>query len=489
MTTFLYKYFFLPFFLTFIISYSQITIAQTIGGTKNDFSFSVVESNKNEYFIAGYSKSYSCQAVQNVYVIKIDALNIYTKTINSNSHSAVYNIAKLSDGNFILAGFSNEDFGQHSGEDNPLLMKIDKQKNIIWIKSYYFMSFARGINAKQLSDGNILMIGYSRTQEDRDILLLKTTPDGEEIWHKTFNSQGDDYGYDFVETDNGDIILLCESGGYFSFNQTNLGSVSNSDILLIKVSPDGNEISRSYFGGTGNELARKIVKSPDNDGFYIIGSTQSYGEGNFDILLLKIDNDLNTLWYKTYGSPEIEYGNSIDISKDKTRLYIVGTTTNPNSNKPQMTVFSTTLDGTLNWQHNYSEYEFTYGSAISSTSDNGCIAVANTGKNYHTGYDVLVIKFDANGNQDCLNCFSGNIIVFPTLCHQGEKLNILISNDYHNTSKYSINIFDEIGKKIYVSQETDNNIKINTSNFSKGVYILNLIFDNHFTYTTKFIIY
>ncbi|WP_435624567.1 serine hydrolase domain-containing protein [Flagellimonas sp.] len=86
-----------------------------------------------------------------------------------------------------------------------------------------------------------------------------------------------------------------------------------SDILLTKNYPNGNEIWYKQFGGNSYDKANSILAT--EDGYIIIGSTSSYGNGNYDMLVIKTDKKGHKTWQKTYGSFYNEYGYSAEITQ------------------------------------------------------------------------------------------------------------------------------------------------------------------------------
>ncbi|NER16614.1 serine hydrolase domain-containing protein [Spongiivirga citrea] len=115
-----------------------------------------------------------------------------------------------------------------------------------------------------------------------------------------------------------------------SINVTTIGGSKEdpSQILLTKNYPNGNEIWSQQFGGKSYDKASSIMAV--KDGYLIVGSTSSYGVGNYDILLIKTDKKGKKQWQKTYGKFGNDYGYSIE--KVSTGYIIKGTTQECSSN-------------------------------------------------------------------------------------------------------------------------------------------------------------
>lgn len=90
----------------------------------------------------------------------------------------------------------------------------------------------------------------------------------------------------------------------------NCGSETECDISLTKSDTTGKILWQKTFGGTSYDKAGKVLKSPDQ-GYLVVGSTSSFGNGNYDILLIKVTSDGEVEWQETYGEFFNEYGYSV----------------------------------------------------------------------------------------------------------------------------------------------------------------------------------
>ena len=57
------------------------------------------------------------------------------------------------------------------------------------------------------------------------------------------------------------------------------------------IDSNGNKIWEQSFGGINNDKGVGIVPSSDGE-YVIVGSTESYGAGNYDIWLLKVSTEI-----------------------------------------------------------------------------------------------------------------------------------------------------------------------------------------------------
>ena len=100
-----------------------------------------------------------------------------------------------------------------------------------------------------------------------------------------------------IPTDNGSISV------------STIGSKDgkSTQILLTKNDEKGNEIWFRTFGGSSYEQAKSIIGTEDG-GYLIVGATSSFGNGNYDVYVIKVDRNGKEQWSNTYGDFYNEYG-------------------------------------------------------------------------------------------------------------------------------------------------------------------------------------
>ena len=162
------------------------------------------------------------------------------------------------------------------------VLKIN-QKSKSWAKTIGGSYSDFGYSISQTSDNGYIAIGrtYSYGTEG-DILITKLDSSGNILWAKTIGGSNDDHGYSISQTsDNGYIAI-----GYTASYGT------GGDILITKLDSSGNILWAKTIGGPNYEEGYSISQTSDN-GYIAIGRTGSYGAGNSDILITKLDSSGN----------------------------------------------------------------------------------------------------------------------------------------------------------------------------------------------------
>ena len=217
----------------------------------------------------------------------------------------------------------------------------------------------------------------------------------EEAWNKTFGGSNDDVGTSVQQT---------KDGGYIIVGSTDSYGTGNDDVWLIKVDSEGNEEWNRTFGGTRNDWGESVQQT-ENGGYIIVGATYSYGSGEGDVWLIKTDAFGNEEWNRTFsgeaGGFQGDSGKSVQQTSDGGYI-IVGNMDNArNGTAYDIWLIKTDAFGYKEWDKIFSGKYFDYGYAVQQTKDGGYIIVGDKQN------DIWLIKTDALGNEEWNKTFNG----------------------------------------------------------------------------------
>ena len=191
-----------------------------------------------------------------------------------------------------------------------------------------------------------------------------------ELWTKTYGGSYLDMGSCAIET----------SDGGFAVVGSTQGTEGQNDIWLLKTDSNGNSLWTQTFGGSSVDLGRSVEQT--NDGGYIVaGRTDSFGNGNSDVWLIKTDSNGDSLWTRTFGDSSYDRGRSVEQTNDGGYI-IVG-----------YGLIKTDSQGNLEWNRS------TSGSSVQQTNDGGYIIVGDE-----------LIKTDSQGNLEWNRSTSGSSV-------------------------------------------------------------------------------
>jgi hypothetical protein len=177
------------------------------------------------------------------------------------------------------------------------------------------------------------------------------------------------------------------------------------DIYLVKTNSFGDTLWTRTYGGPISDYGF-CVRQTNDGGFIITGVAGASGAGNDDVFLIKTDSIGNTLWIKTYGEGNNDWGNSVQQTTDGG--YIIGGFTNGSgAGSNDVFVIKTNGVGDTLWTKIFGGAYYDAGFSIQQTSDGGFIVVGITSSFGAGGYDVFLIKIDSNGGQQWVRTFGG----------------------------------------------------------------------------------
>ena len=134
------------------------------------------------------------------------------------------------------------------------------------------------------------------------------------LWDKTFGKDKEkDNAKSIIKTRDGYLIVG------FTDSLNSHGEV-NRDAWIIKIDENGNKLWDKTFGGKRYDEANSIIKT--NNGYLIVGSTDEYRYEY--IWVIKLDKSANELWKATFKRGN--YGEANSVIEIKDSYLIVGAT-------------------------------------------------------------------------------------------------------------------------------------------------------------------
>lgn len=187
----------------------------------------------------------------------------------------------------------------------------------------------------------------------------------------------------------GNSLVQTPDGGYLCVGATSAYGNGTSDVFIFKTDSSGVFQWLKSYGGLNIDVATHIT--PLSDGNYIVcGYTNSKGNGGYDAYLLKIDIGGDTLWTKTYGGADWDFGNEV-YSTPNGSIYIAGQTYSFGK-ASQGYLVKVAADGTLIYEKNFGGLSDESFSSIAPAFNN-TVALAGYTNSYGSGLNDGYILF------------------------------------------------------------------------------------------------
>lgn len=311
---------------------------------------------------------------------------LWTKTFGGSGYDAGHSVLETSDGGYIIGGVTNS---QGAGEKDIWLIKTDGKGDTVWTKKYGGKYNDVCHSVLETSDNGYIICGFTKfsANENDDVWLIKTDINGKKIWSKTYGGIGEDQAFSLQKT---------SDEGYIIAGSTDSFGAGKLDMLLIKTNNNGDELWTRTYGGTGDDQALSVQQTNDG-GYILLGSTDSYGAGRLDMLLIKTDAFGDTLWRRIYGGNNFDYGKSVQETSDGG--YIVAGYTTPVGNTwGDVWIMKVNIFGIIQWTKTFGGNYYDFSCCIKEVNNGEYIIMASTESFGAGSSDLWLIKIDGLGN-------------------------------------------------------------------------------------------
>ncbi|MEJ2290610.1 MAG: SBBP repeat-containing protein [Deinococcales bacterium] len=232
-----------------------------------------------------------------------------------------------------------------------------------------------------------------------------TTP---ATWLRQFGGSSYEYASDVATDGAGNTTLVGYTLGALP-GHTSAGAL---DIVLVKYDPDGSQLWARQFGGTGNDYASGITTDADGN-TTVFGYTSGVlpgqtSAGGADLILVKNDPDGNQLWTRQLGTSLDDYSGGIttDAAGNTT---VVGDTAGifpgqTSAGGTDIVLVKYDPNGNQLWTRQFGSAGNDIAGDVTTDAAGNTILVGFTygelpGQTGAGGTDIILAKYDPNGNQ------------------------------------------------------------------------------------------
>jgi hypothetical protein len=324
----------------------------------------------------------------------------FQKTYGGSGEEYGSSIQLTSDGGYIATGQTSS-FG--AGSYDVYLVKSDSLGNVQWSKTYGGAGNDEANSVIQTADGSYVVVGESKSfgANDYDLYIIKTDSAGNLIWSKTYGRSGlDDRGYSLLQINGGFLVV----GGIMDYGL---------DVFVLKINNNGDSIRTTNINSyvwyqpnhSGYWDSGIQIKATLDSKYIITGSTYHNDAAYNEAMNVKLDTNLNVIWFKTYRFYTNTESWSIDLTADSGFVFCGG--------YPQIYLAKINSVGNIQWSKSYGDGSiFGCAAYVERTLDGGYIMAAQWASS-----KILLIKTDSGGDTIWTKAFNGHPIM-PFVVHQ-----------------------------------------------------------------------
>lgn len=358
---------------------------RTFGTAGADEGWGLDVGPDGDIYLAGFVQGQG----NDVFLVRMDALgNIAWETTWNRPFSQKAFEVRYANGFLYVGGASQRNFAVQS-QDMLLLKVWASNGTVVWDATWNGPAdLYDEIDGIVVEDGYVFVSGWADVPLDYtegDLALVKFTEDGAYVAHSLWGGTRREEANGGMASDGWNLYVAgivdgvnLFTGGdavLVAFNKTTLTEVWNRTwggakvddgfgltlrdgdlyvtglttsfegdrIFLLKYDTQGNPIFNATWGGTGAESARAVDVLANETGIYIAGKTSSYGNGSFDVVLLRFDSTGVLDWFKTWGGTGSDGSHAVAIEGET--VYIAGDTSSQGGGGSNILLLAVGLDG------------------------------------------------------------------------------------------------------------------------------------------------
>ena len=345
-----------------------------------------------------------------------------------------FNLLLASDpaGHRLMAYYVNQDVG---------LIKTDAVGNLLWHKTYDTGGDDRVFRV-ETTDSTYLLVGSTEgtSTDNKDFMLLITDHDGDPL---------PSYRYDVNDEDDQFKDILPLEDGFLLVGNGGTGLILDGQIIRLdenyQVVWNQTLANNQGVGGTD------AVEPTSDGGFIVVGGLNQGQSTGTDVYVLKLDSTGNKEWNALFGSSQMEGAQSVVQTQDGGYI-VVGTSFGLDASAfmPQGFLARFSPSGTRQWVKVNSRFNGITN--ILPTDDGNYIIAGNASGNPIFGAPRHTYeKIDSNGNSHWLRYFGtfySDDTRYAELQPDGGLLVAGLSFNVDGTQQYqpTLGLVDSLGK-------------------------------------------
>ena len=300
---------------------------------------------------------------------------------------------------------------------------------ITFERSYGGQFYDAGSKVLETPDHNYLVLGTTRSfsNDTTDAYLLRLDEYGDTLWTKIYGGKLEDSG--------GPIATASDVLG-IATNSINPG---NYDIYLVKIQENGDTIWTRTYGGSSVDYIHSMQSTSD-DGYIVLAHTLSFGKGSLDFYLLKLDENGDTLWTRTYGGTESDWGGFVQQTADGGYI-LAGDTYSFDDPDGDAYLIKTDGSGDTLWTRSYGGTEYDRAFHVLQMPDDGYLLTCRTQSFGDADMNGYLIRTNSTGDTLWTKVIGGAQTCELSWCEQTSDGNYIAVGDIRGTGVLTVDAY------------------------------------------------
>ena len=311
--------------------------------------------------------------------------SVWTLAVGGTGDERCYSIAQASNQTTIAAG-RTASFG--AGELDGWLLAVD-DGDTLWSRSYGGADEDAFEHIEETAEGGFIVGGFTRSwgAGQRDFWLMNMDSTGNPIYSRTYGGRESD-----VMTS---LLPLHEGGILLAGNTRSFGS-GDADCWLVKVNNQGDSLWSHTYGGTSFDDSHVVIPV-STGGFLLIGHTSSFDNSPYSGWIVRVGSEGDSLWSRTLG------GHSSDrlwagYENSQGDFLLAGSTDLKGAGGQDYWLVRTDSLGNALWDRTYGGPADDICYRMCATNDGGAILAGNTYSYGSGASDIWILRVSAKGD-------------------------------------------------------------------------------------------
>ncbi|GAB3314698.1 hypothetical protein GCM10027299_03180 [Larkinella ripae] len=268
------------FWVVKLNSTGEMSWQRTLGGTKNDLASVLTSAADGGFLVAGSSESNDGQVTGNHgntdgWVVRLnrDGEIVWQQSLGGSGKETITALAPTADGGFLLAGSTESNDGQVSGNHGKAdywIIKIDQTGRLLWQRTLGGSDDDLATALASTPDGGYVVAGNTRSVDgqvtalhgQRDYWVVRLDELGQLIWQQSLGGSQDDFATAITPTPDNSFLVAGYS--HSSDNQV-IGSRGREDGWLVKLDKTGRMVWQQPVGGQWEDRIYSLMPTANGD--------------------------------------------------------------------------------------------------------------------------------------------------------------------------------------------------------------------------------